>query len=173
MVPKLETDRLQLRSIHKDDGDLLYTLSSNPEVLKYINGGRVFTRNMAAADLEKRLNATTDVFGYWMVHTKEESKFVGWGALKTLDQSTEVELGYRLLQEHWGKGYATEIGQRLLVYGFKNLNLPKVVAVVKEQNFKSRRVLEKLGFIFRKQGQYYGTTCLYYDLYQESMKEEI
>lgn len=166
-LPVFESDRIYLRSIADDDFELIYRLSINPNVLKFINGGRVLSKEEIKKDLDKRLQSTTDVFGYWMIFEKKSNDFIGWVVLKPLDQTQEIEIGYRLLEEHWGKGFATEAASLIINYGFNTLNMDKISAVVLEKNLGSRKVLEKLGLTYIKKGNYYGAKCMYYMLKKE------
>ena len=118
MLPEFFTSRLKIRPINRTDGDRLYQLSSNPNVMKHINGGKPLAKNETQLELQKRLNANTDIFGYWMIESFEDDTFIGWVALKKLDQTEKIEIGYRLLEEHWGKGYAAEAAGKLLDYAF-------------------------------------------------------
>ena len=58
-----------------------------------------------------------------------------------------VEIGWRLAQRHWGSGLATEGARAVIHYAFAVARLPKVVAITSVINFRSRRVMEKLGMI--------------------------
>ncbi len=68
-----------------------------------------------------------------------------WCGLKRLADD-QVVLGYRFFRRHWGKGYATEASRAALGFGFGELALPRVVALVAEENVASLRVMQKLGF---------------------------
>ncbi len=164
MLPIFETARLKLRGITDRDEELLYRLSNNPNILKYINGGRTYSLEETRLDLAKRLAITNDSFGYWMVFEKDNDEFIGWVALKPLDQTRQIEVGYRLLEEHWDRGYATEASAELLRYAFEVLQLREVVAVVLPENENSIKVLRKLGLTYRRRGRYYGYNCLYFSL---------
>lgn len=87
------------------------------------------------------------VYGIWAAFLKENDEFIGWFALKPLPKTGEIEVGYRLLPQHWGKGYATEGTSALLKHGFDDLSLECVVAIAQLENKASRRVLEKAGFV--------------------------
>lgn len=132
--------------------------------MKHINGGKPLSRKETETDLQNRLKSLTDVFGYWMIETIEDQDFVGWVALKKLDQTDQIELGYRLLEEHWGKGYAVEAASELLNYAFLTLNLKEVAAIALEENVRSLKVLEKLGMKYQKKARFYGFKCCYYQL---------
>lgn len=167
MLPEFLTSRLKIRPINRNDGSRLFQLSNNPNVMKHINGGKALSREETEKDLQNRLKALTDVLGYWMIETIEDQEFVGWIALKKLDQTEKIEIGYRLLEEHWGKGYAAEAASELLNYAFRILKLKEVVAIALEENVRSLRVLEKLGMTYQKKARFYGFKCCYYELKRE------
>ncbi len=167
MLPEFNTSRLKIRPIDRNDGSRLFQLSNNPNVMKHINGGKILSKAETDVDLQNRLKALTDIFGYWMIETVDGNEFVGWVALKKLDQTEKIEIGYRLLEEHWGKGFAAEAAAEMLKYAFLTLNLTEVVAVALEENTRSLRVLEKLGMKYKKKARFYGFKCCYYQLKRE------
>ena len=168
MLPEFTTARLRLRPINREDASLLHRLSNNPEVMKHINGGKSLSKEETKADLKNRLQALTDVFGYWMIERADDNEFVGWVALKKLDQTSKIEIGYRLLEEFWGNGYASEAASKLLEYAFLTLNLKEVVGVSLEENSRSLKVLKKLGMQYEKKAKFYGYKCCYYQLKKEA-----
>ncbi len=165
MLPNLHTKRLVLRRPHLGDEESIYRLGSNPRVMQYITPGKTQTREQAKQDLTKRIAISANQpYGYWLVETKETTEFVGWVALKPLDQTTEMEVGYRFMEEMWGKGYATEAAMSVLQYGFLELGLDRIVGITLPENKRSARVLQKLGLSYEKTAVFYQTTCVYYAL---------
>ena len=63
----------------------------------------------------------------------------------------EVDLGYRFLQEYWGKGFATESAKASLELGFNTLDIKRVIAMVRPDNASSIHVLDKLQFKYEKE----------------------
>lgn len=164
MIPVLETTRLRLRPPHNDDLEAIYLLGANPKVMRYISNGKTLNRIEAQSDLKKRISASQLHLGYWITELKNTGEVIGWSALKQLDDTEEIEVGYRLMEEHWGKGYATEASRRLLQYGFRELNLPRIVSVALEENCASTRVMEKVGLQYEKKDTFYGIKCVLYAL---------
>jgi RimJ/RimL family protein N-acetyltransferase len=171
MLPRFETERLILRSPQEDDLDNIYRLGSSSTVMRYISNGKTQTRVEAKADLERRIKTSTTIFGYWIVEEKSSGQFVGWLALKRLDNSDDIEVGYRFLEEYWGQGLATEGSRRLLQYAFQILNLQRVVAIALEANKASTRVMEKLGMQYCKKDRYYGFDVVVYEIFQKDFIE--
>lgn len=166
MLPILETTRLRLRRPHSSDIEHIYALGSNPNVMRYISKGKPQTRKEAEADLARRIRINEEQAdkgqGFWFAEEKATTEFVGWFVLNNLDKSEEIEIGYRLLEEKWSKGYATEGSQAILKYTFQELKLPEVVAVALEENIGSTTVMKKIGMQFVKSAQFYGFECAYY-----------
>lgn len=146
----LETDRLVLRRFTKSDTELLVELDSDPEVMRYLTGGQPTPRSRVEATvLPTFLDDYTRYpgFGVFPTFTKAADEFIGWFMLVPHDESgtDEAELGYRIRQAAWGKGYATEGSRELLRYGFEVRGLRRIVAETMAVNARSRRVMEKLG----------------------------
>jgi RimJ/RimL family protein N-acetyltransferase len=84
-------------------------------------------------------------FAMFSVESLGDGEMIGSAGLQHLDGGPEIEVGYRFLKQHWGRGYATESALASLAFGFDELGLDRVVAVALETNAASRRVLEKCG----------------------------
>jgi RimJ/RimL family protein N-acetyltransferase len=148
--PYLETERLALRRFTGDDVENLVELDSDPEVLRFINGGRPTSREEVEDEL---LPAFLDHYrryegyGFWAAVEKSTGRFLGWFHLRPAAGAPpgEVELGYRLRRSAWGKGYATEGSRALIHRAFAELGARRVVASTMVVNVASRRVMEKAG----------------------------
>lgn len=162
MPPLLETERLRLRVATMDDLECVYQLGTNPNVMRYINGGQAPLWTDVQSDLLRRVGTEPEPLGYWITEEKESGDFVGWMTLKPLVHTKDVEIGYRFREEQWGKGFATEGGKRILTYAFQELELHRVLAVAMEENLASIRVMQKLGMKYLHRGRYYGRTCVCY-----------
>lgn len=158
------TARLRMRAPHEDDIEDIHRLGSNPRVMRFITPGRTQSRLEAERDLQLRMANIEHELGYWIAERKGDRAFIGWMALKKLDGTPDIEIGYRFLEEYWGYGYATEGGREILHYAFASLELPKVVAVAVKSNRASTRVMEKLGMRFDGEGIYYGSECVRYGI---------
>ena len=143
-VFSIKTDRFILTKMTADDGDKYFRLSNNSSVMKFVTG---FALNRNESDEMLKVivneNDTDDLFGRYLVEEKGTGDLVG--AAKLEAYGDEVEIGYRIMQEYWGKGVATEIAKALILFSFKKFNPPAVVAFVNVENSASIRVLEKAG----------------------------
>ncbi|MFB8033840.1 GNAT family N-acetyltransferase [Streptomyces sp. NPDC056004] len=149
----LETDRLVLRAFTEADVDHLFALDNDPDVMRFINGGRPTSREMIQAQTLPRLLHEYPCFetrGYWAAQEKDTGAFLGWFEFRPLDEHSPavVELGYRLNKAAWGSGYATEGSRALIRKGFMALGVGRVTANTMSVNAGSRRVMEKAGLSF-------------------------
>jgi len=162
MTTILETKRLRLREIEPADLESLYALDSDPQVMRYIGDGTPSTMEKLEKGIP-RVRAYYEKhpgFGIWLTELKENGQFLGWSALKYLDQTEMIEVGYRLMKAAWNQGYATEAAQSLIEYGWQQHNLQRIVAVTHPDNHASQRVLQKCGLVLEGSGKFYGGECL-------------
>ena len=162
----IETRRLYLREFTRADHVLLYKLDNDPEVMQYISTytGIETTISQCKAAVERTLQyyKNNPGLGVWVTCIKETDEPIGWMTLKHLDETDEIEIGYRYLKKYWGFGYATEASSALVEYGFNKLNLRKITAVALPENKASIRVMEKAGLHFSGMAHYYGADVVYY-----------
>jgi RimJ/RimL family protein N-acetyltransferase len=149
----LETERLVLRRFTEDDVDDLVELDSDPDVMRFINGGRPTPRDEIVNEVLPAFLGYYERFagyGFWAAVEKSTGRFVGWFHFRPedADHPDEVELGYRLRRSAWGKGYATEGSRALIDKGFSELGAQRVVASSMVVNVASWRVMEKAGLKF-------------------------
>ncbi len=141
----LETERLVLRRFTEDDVDNLVELDSDPDVMRFINGGRPTPRQEIERDVLPMFLGYYERFagyGFWAAVEKATGRFTGWFHFRPVPaaDSEEVELGYRLGKSAWGQGYATEGSRALIDKGFAELGVQRVVASTMVVNVASRRV---------------------------------
>ncbi|MBB2911726.1 RimJ/RimL family protein N-acetyltransferase [Streptosporangium becharense] len=152
----LETDRLVLRRVTEDDLDDLVALDGDPEVMRYLTGGRPTPREVVRDEVIPRWTAfyeRYDGYGYWVAVEKATGGFLGWFLFRPNPVGTRadgtvregIELGYRLRRSAWGRGYATEGSRALIRKGFTGAGVERVYAETMTVNAASRRVMEKAG----------------------------
>ena len=166
----LETERMILRDFSMDDLPDYAKLDSDPEVMKYINNGIIKSFEEIRQDLIRIMKYSTENsgFGLWAAIEKEQKKFIGWFCLKHLDKTDEIEVGYRLIREFWGKGFASEGAEALVKHGFYKLKLTEIVGVADPDNRASIKVLEKAGLKFKKYAFYYNSEVAYFSIRKKS-----
>ena len=148
----LETARLRLRDLTAGDAADLFALNDDPEVMRFINGGRPADRDAIERRTLPAMMRSYPGFGRgcWAAEERSGGRFVGWFALRPVDPERPrvVDLGYRLRRDAWGLGYATEGARALVDKGFRELGVDTIVADTMTVNKGSRRVLEKAGLSF-------------------------
>lgn len=148
----LETPRLIVRHLEPDDLDNVYAVTSDPDVMHYVDNNQPLTREETQRWLDISLRHY-EIFGYGYcaLIDKSTGEFAGLGGLApSPDSPGEVELAYILKKAYWGMGLATEIAQALLDFGFNQVGLKRIIATIDPHNLPSRRVAEKLGMKYER-----------------------
>jgi RimJ/RimL family protein N-acetyltransferase len=146
MKPWLETERLALRRFTLEDLDTLARLNADPRVTRYLGG--VKDRTQTEAVLRTRVLAYYDQYpglGIWATIERASGQVAGFHVLNHIQGETDLQVGYALFTEYWGKGYATEMAVALLRHGYGTLGLAQVNAITDLDNLASQRVLLKAG----------------------------
>jgi ribosomal-protein-alanine N-acetyltransferase len=145
---ELETKRLKLREWRDADFVAFQKLTSDPVVMEYFPSLLTPKESNALAKRFQNLIASRG-WGFWAVEEKSSGKFIGYVGLhkpaSPLPFKPCVEIGWRLLKEYWGKGYATEAGTEALRFAFEELKLDEVVSFTAVINTRSEAVMKRLG----------------------------
>ena len=156
---RLETERLLLRPLSMDDLDTFAPVYADPEVMRYLGVGKTFSREETERSLTRMVrNFALDGFGQLAVVRTEDGVLMGrcgflvWDAatLTTTTEAeaeapTELEVGYALASPYWGRGYATEAATAVRDHAFGPMGRERLIAFIRPDNVRSRRVAEKLG----------------------------
>jgi ribosomal-protein-alanine N-acetyltransferase len=169
----LETARLAVRPLVAGDYDRLCELRRDPEVGRYLGVAGPFS---IEDFMRARLGHYIDHYarhGYAMggVSLKPSPALIGFGGLQRLDDGEEIEVGYILGREYWGRGLATELARGWLAWGFDHLRVDRIVAVADPANTASRHVMEKLGMRYEKNIRHYGMDSVYYAVSREEFRD--
>lgn len=145
----LESERLLLRRLTNDDVKEVFELRSNPETMKFIPRPLLTNYDEALAHI-KMINDKIDSNEgiNWAITVKGNDKLLGIaGHYRIQWEHFRSEIGYMLLPECQGKGIATEMIGLLVNYGFDEMKMHSLEAVIEPGNDASARVLEKNGFV--------------------------
>ena len=140
-----QTQRLELREFLSSDAPHFFKMNNDPEVQRFTGDGAFESVAATRAFIEAYDAYDKWGFGRWTVVRKEDGAVMGWCGLKDHPDEGYVDLGFRLLREYRGNGYATEAGKACIEWAWKK-GIPHLAGRVMESNVKSIRVLEKLGF---------------------------
>jgi len=143
-----QTERLLLRRLDVRDSAFIFELVNEPSWLRYIGDKGVKTLQDAQRYIE---NGPIEMyqrlgFGLYAVELKENGAPIGICGLIKRDALVDVDLGFAFLPRFWTKGYALESASAVMSYGRRALGLSRIVAIVSQDNHRSARLLEKLGF---------------------------
>jgi RimJ/RimL family protein N-acetyltransferase len=143
---RLETDRLILRNYRLSDFEDHYRLHSDPDVMRYLIPGQPMTRLEAWRHMAFLVGHWELLgYGYFAVDEKASGKFVGRIGYTNPAGWPGFELGWTLLPEFQGRGYATEGAKFLLHYAFNQMDRDHVISVIHPDNKRSIAVAERLG----------------------------
>ncbi len=152
IFPVLETERLILRQMHEKDAPQVFDFNSNLETLRYVPRDP-FTK------IEQGLKKTNDLINgfkekkalWWTFILKTDinnDKLIGYGGLFDINvEATKAELGYGLLQPYWGQGIISEAVKKIVEYGFYEMKLHRIYALIDPANTASIKIVEKQNFI--------------------------
>ncbi len=141
----IETERLRMRPFAAGDLDDLVRLHGDAGVMAHMRSG-VQTRAQTAAELDTYRQTWRDRgFGIWALLDRSGGAFVGECGLRLRDDDGSIGLRFCLRKEWWGRGLAFEAVMAALGHGFGPAGIERVVAVSRQVNPASWRVLEKAG----------------------------
>lgn len=148
----LHTERLALREFTPDDADFIYRLLNSPGWLKYIGTRNIDSLDDARAYIANKLSPSykQNGFGFYIAELKDTSSAVGMCGLAKREALDDVDLGFALLPEFEGKGYAYEASVEVIKFAKESIGLNKLAALTVHYNVPSIKLLEKLGMEFEK-----------------------
>jgi RimJ/RimL family protein N-acetyltransferase len=158
VVPVIDTERLILRAWRDDDRDPFAMLNSDVRVMEHFPG--LITREDSDAFIDRAVAGWERGFGFWAVEVRATNEFIGFIGLAVptwpAPFAPAIEIGWRLCFEAWGHGYATEGALAVLSWAKDNVSAPngELVSFTTVRNVRSRRVMEKLGFVHDEQGDF-------------------
>ena len=162
MAEILRTERLILREHEERDAEDMHRLCSDPRVMRYTHEGPSTSADAMAEAIRNYPDYRAYGYGRWSVI--HDDRFIGFAGPKYLPDLNEVDLGYRLLPEFWGRGLATEAARGVIDHCFDRLDITDLVAFVLQENLASIRVLEKCGFDHEEDVTVYGVSARRYTL---------
>jgi RimJ/RimL family protein N-acetyltransferase len=142
----LETPRLLIRPWADEDRAAFCEFMCDPEVMEYLNNRTPFTDQQVDEWLARQGRQLAE-FGVCMgaIIEKETNRLIGIAGTQPLGTTGDLEIGWILRRDAWGRGYATEAGEAAMRYVLETLARPRVVAIIHPDNQPSKRVAERLG----------------------------
>lgn len=155
---RILTRRLRLRSWHAGDAERFHKGCNTPDVMRWLGGvqNKAQLRQDVAyfAALEKRAG-----FTFWVVERRRDDAFLGFAGIIPIEEEDcpfagAVEIGWRLRQDVWRRGYGYEAAAAVLDYAFGELGLPKIVSRTAKGNVASIALMRKLELKRRRRLDY-------------------
>ncbi|KMQ69800.1 GNAT family acetyltransferase [Chryseobacterium sp. FH2] len=147
-----ETERLIIRPMSLDDKEFIFELYNRPKFIKYIGNRNIKTVSDAENYIKNRFLPQMEKlgFGNYLIVTKEGNHKIGGVGIFEREGLDVVDIGFSLLEEFEGKGYAYEAALKVKSVGMGDFGLKKISAITSKDNFSSQRLIEKLGLKFQK-----------------------
>jgi len=151
---KIQTERLDFRFYRDEDFEFLYSMLSDPDVVRYIGNGQTRTREGAMEFLYwiYRSYREDPDFGLRVLVRKSDGQPIGHAGLvrQTVEGQPELEIGYWIAKEYWGQGYAKEAANGLRYYGTHYLAKKRFISLIQPGNIASQKVAESIGMALEK-----------------------
>ncbi|MBD1378720.1 GNAT family N-acetyltransferase [Metabacillus arenae] len=149
-LPILETDRLLLRKLRREDAEDIFQYASKEEVARNVT----WDAHLTLSDTEEYLDFAFAQYegssvAPWGIELKETNSLIG-----TIDfvnwhpKHKKAEIGYVLSPFYWNKGLTTEAANKIIEYGFINMDLIRIQARCFSTNKASEKVMKKIGMMF-------------------------
>lgn len=162
-TPVIKTPRLKLRPFSLDDAEDLHQILYTPGVLQYYPSSDPPDLDRVQKLVQRQIEHWKEHdFGWWAVEPLSDHGLIGWSGLQYLPETDEIEIGYLLSKDFWGKGLATESARAGIDYGFDQLGIAEIIGIVHPDHIASQRVLEKIGLKFQERSVYFGMDCFKY-----------
>ncbi len=148
----IETERLYLRTWSLGDAEPYWAINQDPKVIEFLGGPLTMeqvNQTITAVNLQQEKLG----FSLWAAELKSTAELIGYIGLNSTDFlepygapfTPAVEVGWRLGSQYWGNGYATEGARAALGFGFNTIGLAEIVSFTVPMNYRSIRVMEKIG----------------------------
>lgn len=144
----LQTERLTIYRYQPDDLDNFFRLNGDDEIMKYIRPAKSYEES------KRFLSEIIDAYsaspgrGRWGMNSTSDDRFIGSLAIIPVENMDCLQIGYALLKENWGNGYASEAVKGGTRYAFDQLKLTSLAGITFPENVASQKVLIKNGFEF-------------------------
>ena len=142
-----ETERLILRPTLEQDADLIYQVLNTPKFKKFVGDRKINSIEDAKTYIKIKMLPQLHKLGYsnYSLILKSSGDKVGICGLYDRDGIEGVDIGFGLLPQYEGLGFAYESSQKLIQLAFQELDIKEINAITSKENFSSQKLLEKLG----------------------------
>jgi RimJ/RimL family protein N-acetyltransferase len=145
-APELRTERLLMRGWRGDDLDWFAAMMGDPAVAAPLGHDGPVDPPQAWRDMAFLAGHwALKGYGHWVLETLDTGECVGRAGLLQPPGWPDLEVGWTVAREHWGKGYAPEAARAACEWGHAQLGIDHIVSLIAPDNAQSIRVAEKLG----------------------------
>ncbi len=163
---QVETERLVCERLRLEHAPELTKLLGDPRVARtlFADGLPLSEEQIREGIRDKLAHWEHYGFGPWLLRERSTREMVGRGGLQHtfVDGSHEIEVGWAIVPERWGEGFATELAHASVSLAFDDLGLEQIVAFTLPYNVASRRVMEKAGFRYDRDILHIGVAHVLY-----------
>jgi len=158
----LMSKRLGFRLLEDHDLQNLMRLDMNREVRTFFPGGVSTQEQLREKIIRSHTSFLEKGFGEFSITDLKTNEFLGRAGFAELNNG-EIEVGYVLLKEYWGKGVASEALSALLDWAGKALSVPRILAYTPINHHASIGVMKKAGMRYLKTESSHGVECIFYE----------
>jgi RimJ/RimL family protein N-acetyltransferase len=167
-IPKIVTKRLILRGFQEEDLDAYAQICADAEVMQYIGTGKTLNRSESWRGMAMLLGHwQLRGYGMWAVENRQTGEMLGRVGCLQPEGWLDFEIGWTIVRQHWGCGFATEAGQAAIAFAFEELQRSHIISLIRPANLASRRVAEKLGEKLVGSTEVSGNEAVIYKITQE------
>ena len=157
---EFETRRLIIKPTSIEDVDLIYLIMNSPKFIKYVGDRKINSIQDAKEYIQNKMLPQLYSEGYsnYSIILKKNKKKIGICGLYRREGIDGVDLGFGVLPEYEGFGYAYEASKQLVSVAFEEFGLQEIKAITAKKNYASQKLLERLGFKFKGLTNFFNDT---------------
>ena len=143
-----QSERLIIRPTLEQDAELIYQLMNSPKFIKYVGDRQLYSLEDAEKYIQEKMLPQLHSLGYsnYSLINKKNGAKIGICGLYDREGLDGIDIGFGILPEYEGLGYAFESSSRIIKAGFEELEIQEIKAITNKQNISSQSLLVKLGF---------------------------
>ena len=146
----METERLRLRPVTVDDTALMLAVWNDPAFIENVADRQIRSVEQAREAIENGAQKLFEDYGYgpYCMSLKTDGSMIGICGLFRRENLEDPDIGFGVLPDYCGKGYAGEAAAAVVDYARSELRIDRIAAIVSPTNVASISLIEKLGLTF-------------------------
>lgn len=157
-----EADNFGFRPVTDSDLNYFQMLDADPETMSFFPSGVRSTQEIQDKIKKYVAGYKKNGYGVFLVFDLTSGKFIARAGFDDIE-SGEIEVGYVVLKEYWGKGLASRILNVLLRWAKNNIQRDKIIAFTPTNHIASERVMQKAGMVYSGRHIMKGVECVLYE----------